>query len=429
MGRMPVHDSAVRARVEREVCEWLEASGIGSRDRVALGCSGGIDSTALACAVGTLVAAGCLAGATLIHVDHGLRPDSPRGGRWVARLAARLGLEFRLAHVEVARRASIEDAAREARYEALERIARELGDVFVLLAHTASDQAETVLMRAVRGTGVAGLAGIPARRGRYLRPLLRLGRAELERYLRERGEPALEDPSNDDMGIARNRFRRRWLPELRAENPRLEEALSRLAESAKDQREVLDYAAELLRERARHAAARPERLAVAPLAAAPRAVTSRALAREAERILGKPLSSPHVRALVELARRPAAGSVEISLPGGRGVREYGDLWLESGAGGRELPGDIFIEGPDGPYEVRAWRAGDRMRPARLGGRSRKLSDLYIDAKVPKRIRDGARVAVRAGDGAIVWAEHLGRAHGVEIEVTLTPPEPLTSNRD
>ena len=105
------------------------------------------------------------------------------------------------------------------------------------------------------------------------------------------------------------------------------------------------------------------------------------------------------------------GEVGIDIAGGRVVRTYDVMAVltaaELGATTVEPP---VMDAPEG-YEVRPWRAGDRMRPARLKGRSRKLSDLYTDARVPRSLRKAARVMVRREDGVIVWAEHLGFAHG------------------
>jgi tRNA(Ile)-lysidine synthase len=423
-GRLRVHDRAVRFPIEQEVARRLREAGLGAGDRVAVGCSGGADSAALACAVAELGRHRRLAGATLIHVDHGLREGSAADGERVAELSRELGLGYRRARVQVERRASLEAAAREARYAALEAIARELGDVCVLLAHTASDQAETVLMRMLRGAGVVGLAGIPFRRGRYLRPLLRVRRAEVEAYLEARGIEPVVDPRNAESIFLRNRVRHRHLPALAEENPRLEEALARLADAARGQREVLDYAAGRLREQAQ----RPGGLDVAVLAAAPEAAAARALALAAEEATGRPVGARQIDALLGLCRRGQGGRAELTLPGGRAVREYDHLRFEGAmAAGAEAP-SIAVEGEQGPYIVRTSRPGERFRPRRLRGRSRKLSDLYADAKVPKRLREQARVVVRERDGVIAWAEHLGLAHGVDLEVTLTPPEQLTRNR-
>jgi tRNA(Ile)-lysidine synthetase-like protein len=104
---------------------------------------------------------------------------------------------------------------------------------------------------------------------------------------------------------------------------------------------------------------------------------------------------------------PDRGQIAIDMRGGSVIRSYGIMSV--GDGGEPTP--VALEAPHAGYELRTWRAGDRMRPARLKGRSRKLSDLYIDAKVPRAVRATARVLVRTSDATIVWAEHLGTAFG------------------
>jgi tRNA(Ile)-lysidine synthetase-like protein len=105
---------------------------------------------------------------------------------------------------------------------------------------------------------------------------------------------------------------------------------------------------------------------------------------------------------------PDRGRVSLDVRGGALVRTYGVISVEPGG---ELVSQPPLEAPNDEYELRAWRPGDRMRPARLKGRSRKLSDLFIDAKVPRKARGSARVLVRRRDATIVWAEHLGAAFG------------------
>src|SRR5262249_49957774 len=153
------------------------------------------------------------------------------------------------------------------------------GDLAVLLGHTASDQAETVLMRLLRGAGPGGVAGIPARRGRYFRPLLGTTRAEIERYLTRHALEAIADPMNSDPRFLRTGIREKWLPALRAENPQLDAALCRMAERATEVTELLDYAALALRAQAKSGDG--DRLAVAALAAAPAAVAKRAISQAA----------------------------------------------------------------------------------------------------------------------------------------------------
>ena len=365
-------------------------------------CSGGADSMALAHA--TIAAAGAM-NVVILSIDHQLQPGSGRVAAGVADWATTVGAAAVVRAVDVPARASVEAAARDVRYAALDVIADELGLAAIFLGHTARDQAETVLMRLLRGTGPAGLSGIPARRGRFHRPLLSLPRTAIDDYVSRHALPIAADPMNDDLRISRVRVRSTILPALRMENPQLDAALVRLAASATEWTSVLDelsgpYAAFPIDCRA--------------LAGQPAAVRKRALARALE-AAGVDHDAVHLDELDALVLRPAAGQVSLDLPACRITRSYDQLCPEI----RSDPISA-LRAPPGPYEIRPWRPGDRMRPARLKGRSRKLSDLFIDAKVPRAERAGARVVVRTTDGEIVWAEHLGPAFGEGPEVAPKP---------
>jgi len=204
-------------------------------ERVLVAVSGGPDSMAL---LHVLWEARARLGLELLvaGVDHGLRPAAKEELALVGARAAALGLPFARLSVDVAggkRGPSWQDAARRARLAALEALAVERGAQRIALGHQADDQAETVLFRIVRGTGLPGLAGIPYRRGPFIRPLLDVRRAEVLRYLRRRSIPFVEDPSNADPRYARARIRHRLLPLLAGENPRVVEALVELAAAAR----------------------------------------------------------------------------------------------------------------------------------------------------------------------------------------------------
>jgi tRNA(Ile)-lysidine synthase len=297
--------------------------------------------------------------------------------------------------VAVGKAASLEAAARAARYAALDAVADELGLAVVLLGHTARDQAETVLLRVLRGTGPAGLAAMAARRGRYLRPLLGLPRAAIEAYAAARALPVIDDPMNRDPRLTRVRVRDTLMPRLAAENPAIEAALCRLAQASAEWLEVID------------AAAVP--LGVLPvdcrtLAAQPAAIRKRALTLALDRA-GLGYAAAQLDRLDAVIRAPARGTVAVDLVGGRVERRWDRLEVARPAPRGPIP---LV---DGRFEVRGWRPGERMRPRRRAGRSRKIADLLAEARVPRADRAAARVVVRAADGVIVWAEHLGWAVG------------------
>src|SRR5262245_31414805 len=176
---------------------------------VVVGCSGGADSLAL---LALAVEAGLepIAGPG----DPGLRGGSDGEGDVVAGAAARLGARFDARRVHVESGPNLEARARAARYDALEMARAEHGATAVLVAHTADDQAETVLLNLLRGSGSAGLAGMPARRGRLVRPLLAARRADVRAACAHRHLMPVEDPSNEDVAHRRNWIRHEALPLL-----------------------------------------------------------------------------------------------------------------------------------------------------------------------------------------------------------------------
>jgi tRNA(Ile)-lysidine synthase len=380
---------------------WIDRLGPGL---FGVACSGGADSLALADAA---IAEAGAAHVVVVTVDHGLTEGSARVADRVAAWARGHGAGAVVRRVDVAPRASVEAAARTARYAALDAVADELGIEWCFVGHTARDQAETVVMRIVRGTGPAGLAGIPTIRGRFVRPLLELPRAVIDGYVAARALPAFDDPMNADRRVARIRMRDHILPVLRAENPAIDDALLRLAASAREWMAVIDD----------HA----DRFAWFPidcraLALQDPAIRKRALALALERE-GLGYDASHLDQLDALIGQPARGEVAIDVPGARIVRSY-DLLAVAGRPDAGRPGRFIA--PSGPYELRTWRAGDRMCPARLRGRSRKLSDLYGDAKIPRELRQHAQVLVRDPDRVIVWAEHVGIAFGEPDHIAPRP---------
>ena len=308
--------------------------------------SGGIDSVALAHALHSISQRTGLK-LSIGHVNHGLRgAESDADQAAVEALAARLGLPVRSARVDPAAarrggpsrdRPTLQEAARELRYAALDAIARELGASCVATAHTADDQAETVLLRLLRGTGPDGLAGIPERSpdGRIARPLLGTSRAEVERFAAAQGIAWREDGSNASGPYARNRLRNEWLPGLaRVFNPGLLRALAGLAEAQRKDSEWIGSQVE--REASRRFAMEGDwlRIETAGWEALPEALSRR------------------------LARRALAGCGSGRLASRRHLERM-DAFLRRDAPHRtlELPGELRL--------VRD-RAGVRLGPVRGG---------------------------------------------------------------
>ncbi len=224
------HNRAVAGSIPASatIVELAAASGLvppGSRVLAAV--SGGPDSTALLLALQALdrdlIAA---------HFDHALRPDSAADAEFVAALCQRLGVPLVTERrSDTLAAGSLQAAARAARYAFLERAADAHGRDLIAVAHTADDQAETVVMNLLRGSGPAGLRGMPDRRGRVVRPLLEATRAQVVEYLRQSGVAPLEDPSNRDRRFLRARVRQLLMPRL---DPRKLLAIAAAAQRFRD---------------------------------------------------------------------------------------------------------------------------------------------------------------------------------------------------
>lgn len=196
--------------------------------------SGGPDSVALACGLHRLNIP-----LSLVYVDHGTRPETSEEGRFVLRLGEQLGVSASVLACEPV--SGSEQDLRDARYAA---VSATPGDALAT-GHTLSDQAETVLLRMIRGAGVVGLAGIPWRRGRIIRPLLGLTRDEVLNWLEYLDQPYRTDPTNASLDPTRNRVRHRLLPMLSQEfNPQIVRSLARLAGAARSDRQALEALAE-----------------------------------------------------------------------------------------------------------------------------------------------------------------------------------------
>jgi tRNA(Ile)-lysidine synthase len=269
--------------------------------RIVIAVSGGADSVALLLAMDELLKRGRLTlDVTVAHLDHGLRGESGQeDARWVAALAESLEFGVAIGKADVKERVvqesdNLEQAARRARYEFLAEVAARRGARVVLTGHTMDDQAETVMLRLLRGSGAEGLSGMKA--VRYLtassdillaRPLMSWARhAETEKYCRERKVQFRVDEMNEDERFSRVRVRRQLLPLMETFNPRVAAALSRTAELLSKDAEALTAAAEELLKSAMKEEKVEERdagvsingsLSVSLLARAPVALRRRAL--------------------------------------------------------------------------------------------------------------------------------------------------------
>ena len=374
--------------------------------------SGGADSVCL-----LDVAQRIGARASALHVNYGLREEAGADEQHCRALCGRLGVPLTVERVELPR-GNLQAAAREVRYGIAERLAE--GDYAA--AHTLSDQAETVLYRLASSPGRRSLLAMSPRRGRLVRPLLEATRADTREHCRAAGIEWREDAANADPRFARSRIRHEVMPVLDEVAPGAERTIAETAALLRDEAAVLEAAVD---------AALTDDLAV--IAGLPPALGREVL----RRLAGAPLGRARVDEILALAGR--GGTVSLDVAGGlRAVVEYGHVRFtrareEDDAAEPPAPVELALPGSArfGDWElvaaggdeegepfdaaalgravlVRSWRAGDRMRPAGLGG-TKTLQDLFTDRKVPRGER--LRVPVVEVGGEIAWVPGVAVAEG------------------
>jgi tRNA(Ile)-lysidine synthase len=388
-----------------------------SGDRVLVAVSGGPDSTALLVAaqeVGVdLVAA---------HFDHALQKGSQVSAEHVAKLCRGLGVELVTERrTSPLAKGSVQAAARALRYEFLERARTEAGADVVALAHTADDVVEGVVLNLMRGCGLAGLRGMPSSRGVFVRPMLDVWRSDVVDFLGRRGIVALEDPANANPAYARVRVRREILPALERDRPGLRRRFYAVAQrAAAIQESIAMEAADALESGT---------VTRAAVAAAPQPVAAELMKILYARAGGPQpaLSRLHLKSMLRLAQ-PGPGGRGVDLPGGLRLRIVGETMeivanqtaskLRDRQGARlEVTGcpgcaDENAAHFEAGIDVRLGfrRPGLTMRPR--GGRgTRKLQDIFVDARVPREARDTWPL-VFAG-GKLAWVP------GVAMDSELT----------
>ncbi|HEY1595026.1 MAG TPA: tRNA lysidine(34) synthetase TilS [Thermoleophilaceae bacterium] len=377
--------------------------------------SGGADSVCLldcALTLGAQVSA--------LHVNYGLRAESDGDEQHCRRLCERLGVSLSVERVSLPDAGNLQAEARDRRYALAERHAPPGSDYAA--AHTASDQAETVLYRLAVSPGRRALLGMEPRRGRLVRPLLGATGEDTRAHCGARGLEWVEDVSNSDPRFARARVREELLPMLRELNPAAERSIVETSRLLRDEAEVLDAAVDDALTRL--GALAPQ---IEELRAIPPGLARLVLRRLAEDASGgaHSLSRAHADEILHLGE--GGGSASLDLGGGlRALAEYGTLrfsrdpdaappppakllvpgsarfgsWEVSAAMGEGGEALLAAEPLGSALTVRAWHEGDRMRPAGLGG-SKSLQDLFTDRKVPRALRRSLPV-VTTEDGEIVW---------------------------
>ena len=399
-------------------------------DTIIVALSGGADSTALLDLLSRLP--GLSPRLVAAHLNHCLRgPESDRDEEFVRSLAEQYRIPLECRRVDVKEhsrreRLNLEDAGRRARIGFLSELRDSWQATAVALAHHADDQAETVLMRLLRGAGPGGLAGMPYRNGRkFIRPLLGVTRAELAAYLAERGLAWREDTSNQDTTFLRNRIRHDLIPLLEQYNPAIRERLAATAAVLADEHHFLNQITKEAVDRACAGDGDTFTCSVKHLSEEPPALRRRFLRLLLERLAGNldHFTGRHIEAMEHLLDSTRPNAV-LNLPQRiTALREYDSLVLRrtptpkpsamgvlaiAGTGHYPLPGgasltltsvpasavteplaaDTALFNPDNapfPWHVRMFQNGDRIIPFGMAG-SKKVKELFIDAKVPRSRR-------------------------------------------
>ena len=462
----------------------LRDAGVASQERLLVAVSGGVDSMVL---LDVLTRLQERLGLRLYvaHVHHGLRGKAAdRDATLVVAEAARRGLGVNVCRLDPATRRrgeSVQMWARAARYGCLEDVAARVRASRIALGHTLDDQAETVLLHLLRGTGPRGLAGIPPLRHRILRPLIGVSRVEIEAHAATHHLAYRTDASNASDKYLRNRLRHHLLPLLAKEyNPRIAHSLAALAALMREDEAALSAQAESLLAQGTWEAGPAARFAVAVLHGAPPALVRRVFQDAFQRAGPEGTRGQHglTRRHLEALHRLLTREGVVRLPGGAEARrEAGMITIGPSSGGTPATPGMPAEAPEprveismrpgvwtswlplacrvrvrqlaagrraahqspwqeilsptlleAPLLLRGWRPGDRFRPLGMWG-EKKLQDFFVDAKIPRQER--ARIPLLLAGGRIAWvvgqrvAEDFrfrgkGPACLVEVEFTKKP---------
>lgn len=428
-------------------------------DVVVAGVSGGSDSMALLFALCDLREFYPGTDVIVSHVNHGLRgAESDEDAEFVREAARRLGFPFECVQVDTEsfrkkHGLSLEDAARELRYGFFNDILTKHSAQRIATAHTLNDQAETVIMRLIRGSSSQGLAGIRPSSGNIIRPLINVTKHEAIEYLRSKGEPWREDSTNSSDEFLRNRVRNELIPLLESYNPAVEQVLSRVAAVCAAEADFISAEAEKrFRKIARVVAAGvlgdTEKLLHEPPAIRFSVMRKSILAVKGDL---NSVSAKHLFSIDEVLRSGEPSS-EVNLPGrvvfhaGHGVfffvreekfREFPPTEIKSHGTHQvsqdlevtvELTDDVSLWGTadvgyfspekiDFPVTLRSFSEGDRFVPLGMRG-AKKLKDFFIDEKIPRFLRK--KVPVFETRDGIIWVGGLRMDNRFKADETKGP---------
>ena len=445
---------AVIVRVRDTLRRWPM---FGPGDVVLAAVSGGVDSLVL---LDVLVQLAEEEGISLrvVHVDHGVRPDSADDAKYVQRVAEHYGLDCSVRRIKVQRGAgtSPEEGLREARYGAFREELESSGAARLATGHTADDRVETLLLRLITGAGPRGLGSIPPLRRPFVRPLIRVWRKEVDEYARFLPFAPRLDQTNLDTTIPRNRIRHRLLPLLEEEyNPSVKRVLLGEAEMLASLAEIIDELTRGSEEADVSETARGEEIDVEGLRSRPLAVRREVIAASLRRLglepgfdlvedirsrlldiegssrldLGPDHSARRVYNRIVLGPRPQHASIPEKYIAGEGAHDIPgsgmrlDISTRTRGGldpstAMEGPGEAWLDADrlSFPLLARGVRPGDRFHPLGAPG-TRKLQDFLVDEKVPREDRPGILVIESAGEIAWVVGMRIDERFKVREDTT------------
>ncbi|MBM4330338.1 MAG: tRNA lysidine(34) synthetase TilS [Deltaproteobacteria bacterium] len=428
-------------------------------ERLVVAVSGGADSMALLHVLWDLRREFHLS-LVVAHLNHGLRPEGEEEKSFVRKASADLGIPFITRQVDIRakqkeQRLTLQEAAREARYSFLLEAAMSQKAAKIALGHTADDQAESMIMRILRGSGTRGLSGIPPVRGDFfIRPLIESWREEIEAFLFEKKVAFLTDPTNRSLKFLRNRIRHDLLPVLEQYNPRLRQTLAQMADLFRAEEACWQN---LLEERfpalVRNQKKESITLDIPSLLAQSLPIRLRSFRYAIEKILGhlRRVGFNHILTIENILQSPDPNKT-LKLPQGLCVAkayraltfakslkeiipfEYsvsGEGCLEIPEIGREMrfkmlatqaprirPQNISnialldFDDIDFPLTVRSFRPGDRLQPLGMEG-AKKVKDLFIDCKIPAPQRK--RIPLLFKEDQLLWVAGVRLDHRIRLK--------------
>ena len=438
--------------------------------RILVAVSGGPDSLALLHALYSHKLSLNIEAVAVAHYDHGLRPESASEAEFVEEYCRTLNIPCFAGRspkgsLSTAGQGSLQNSAREARYAFIDKAADNYRADLIATGHHRDDQIETILINILRGTGIDGLRGIPFQRGRYIRPFLNVSRLEIESYCAKHGlEPRRDLSNNDPSHYLRNKIRLDLLPMLTSDyHPGAGDALLRLAENAAIDCEYLDIQTETaLNSCLAGRRARALDIDITKLLSHHASLRRRVLRLAVSNARGSRdgLSEEHVRkvlAFCEDAGLP--GSISIPNPLIRVTRRGSILTVECPETFQtavysvllqDIPENRAFDLPNGwqvivrpnddaiPYRtrpsihddkflavidantvdissihIRPWRPGDKIDPIGMGGKTKKIQDIFVDAKLPAKLR--ATWPMVAGDQGVIWIPGIALSERMKID--------------